>query len=97
MIIKRLGYIVIQCTEEELAKATKKDEHSLLGKGSYGIVYKAYLRSTFVAIKFLSQVGSNSIHIIFTYAIDLCSCVIGRRECTMWYYWKITVHIRIRN
>ncbi len=70
MIIKLLGCIVIQFTKEELAKATKKDEHSLLGKGSYGIVYKAYLRSTFVAIKFLSQVGSNSIHINYIHAIS---------------------------
>ena len=44
---------VLEFTEKELLNSTVTKE--LLGKGGYGNLYKGYLRSTFVAVKYLTD------------------------------------------
>ena len=50
------GSCLLELSAEELQKATE-NYSNLLGSGGFGNVYKGYLRSTFVAVKVLSQVS----------------------------------------
>ena len=47
-------YVVLEFFDDELSSPTV--ERELIGKGGYGFVYKGYLRSTAVAMKFLIEV-----------------------------------------
>ena len=55
------GSCLLELSAEELRKATQ-NYSNLLGSGGFGNVYKGYLRSTFVAVKVLSQVSITSYH-----------------------------------